>query len=65
MNKVTLNPPFIDRIMDIINANNIAWGFTLEQENCGIGNVVTMSWETKHKGYETTMTVVVTDEKDW
>lgn len=65
MSKVTLNPSYIDRIHDIIYANDIVCGITLEQESFGIGNVVTMSWETMHNGYETTMTVVITDEKDW
>ena len=65
MSKVILNPSHISRIVDIIKTNGIVSAIVLHEEQYGIGNVVTMSWETMHNGYETTMTVVVTDEKDW
>jgi hypothetical protein len=66
MNSLTLLPKHIDRIMDIIQINDIVSQITLEQsENCGIGTVTTMSWETDYNGYHTKMTVVIEDEKEW
>lgn len=63
---VKLLPTFIDRINDIILANDIVSEITLEEEDGGgIGKIVTMSWCTEHNGYATKMTVAVIDEKDW
>lgn len=66
MNKVKLLPMHIDRIMDVIQTNDIVSQITLDQsDNCGIGTVTTMSWETDYNGYHTKMIVVIEDEKDW
>ena len=62
-----LLPMHIDRIMDVIQTNDIVSQITLEQSATyvGVGTMTTMSWETDYNGYHTKMTVVIEDEKDW
>ena len=61
-----LLPIHIDRIMDVIQTNDIVSQITFEQsDNCGIGTVTTMSWETDYNGYHTKMTVEITGVEDW
>lgn len=61
-----LLPTHIDRIMDVIQTNDIVSQITFEQsDNCGIGTVTTMSWETDYNGYHTKMTVEITGVEDW
>jgi len=66
MNKITLLPSLIDKINDVIVANDIVSEITLEQDNSsGIDSITTMSWYTEHNGYHTKMTVEITGVKDW
>lgn len=66
MNKVQLSINNLNTIKDVISANNITTPVTIEEtEDCGIGTVVTMSWDTFHKGYDTKMTVTIDDERNW
>ena len=62
-----LLPMHIDRIMDVIQTNDIVSQITFEQSDTyvGVGTTTTMSWETDYNGYHTKMTVVIEDEKDW
>ena len=62
-----LLPKHIDRIMDVVQTNDIVSQITFEQSDTyvGVGKVTTMSWETDYNGYHTKMTVVIEDEKDW
>ena len=61
-----LLPMHIDRIMDVIQTNDIVSQITFEQSaTCGIGTVTTMSWETDYNGYHTKMTVEITGVEDW
>ena len=62
-----LLPMHIDRIMDVIQTNDIVSQITFEQSATyvGVGTLTTMSWETDYNGYHTKMTVVIEDEKDW
>jgi len=64
MNKITLLPSLIDKINDVIVANDIVSEITLEQ-SLGIDSKTTMSWYTEHNGYHTKMTVEITGVKDW
>jgi hypothetical protein len=66
MKKIELTMANIDTINAIIKAHSITTLVTIEEtENCGIGTVVTMSWDTFHKGYDTKMTIIVDDERNW
>jgi hypothetical protein len=66
MNKIKLLPSEIDRIMDVINTNNIVSQITLDCDNCaGIGQHITMSWEGDYNGIPTTFTVCITNERHW
>lgn len=64
--KVSLLPSYIDRINEIITANDIISEITLEEESGGgIGKILTMSWMTKHNGYLTKMTVEISGVESW